>query len=315
MGPMADAASSVRDRFVERLGHLPPRPPAVPTVDRTLVLDEVAFERWRIPGPCGPIPAWLLLPAGAGPRPPVVLALHQHGRQFEVGKSLVTGLVGDGTGAYGLAAARAGFAVLAPDLPGFEDQRPPLAERKANYALQGETYERFLAATALIQGETLQGRMLSELAACIDALERDDRVDAGRLGILGQSYGGQQAIFGMLFEPRLRAGVASCGFSLVRLLIERRISHNLALYVPGLLPDLDLDTLLPAIAPRPLTVIAGRHDAIFPVDGVEIVEAAARRAWEAAGAPDALRFRYHDGPHALPADALAEALEWLQRVL
>jgi predicted esterase len=98
-------------------------------------------------------------------------------------------------------------------------------------------------------------------------------------------------------------------------LVEQRISHNLALYVPGSLPALDFDALVPALAPRPLTVIAGRGDAIFPVAGVEAVEAAAREAWTAAGAPDAIRFRYFDGGHDLPADQLAESLDWLRKSL
>lgn len=278
-------------------------------------MEGVFFERWRINGPRGEIPAWFLVPEGAATPLPCVVALHPHGRQFELGKSLVAGLVGDGTRAYGLAAARAGFAVLAPDMLGFEDHRPPLAARKGNYALQGEGYERFLAAEALVRGESLQGWMLAELSHCADALATEPRIDASRLALLGQSYGGQQSLFGMVADQRFRAGIVSCGFSLVRLLIERRISHNLALYVPGLLPDLDFDTLVPALAPRPLTIIAGRRDAIFPVDGVELVEASARRAWKEAGVPDAIRFQYFDGGHDLPADLLSEALGWLRRVL
>jgi predicted esterase len=97
------------------------------------------------------------------------------------------------------------------------------------------------------------------------------------------------------------------------MLLERRISHNLALYVPGLLPELDV--LVAAIAPRPLTIIAGRRDAIFPAEGVEMVEQKARAAWRAGGAPEAVRFRYTEGGHDLPADALAEALTWLKGVL
>ncbi len=133
--------------------------------------------------------------------------------------------------------------------------------------------------------------------------------------VLGQSLGGQEAVFGMLFEPRFRAGVVSCGFSLVRLLVERSISHNMALYLPGMLPDLDFDTLVPALAPRPLYVLAGRQDAIYPLDGVEAVEARARLAYRDAGAGDRLRFHYFDEPHTLPSEALGSALAWLGEVL
>jgi len=309
-------ADSTRAKLLQRIGATVTRPAArAPAVDRRFTMEGVQFERWRIGGPRGDFPAWFLVPEGASQPLPVVVALHPHGRQFEVGKSLVAGLVGDGSRAYGLSAARAGFAVLAPDMLGFEDHRPSLAERKGNYALQGEGYERLLAVDALVRGETLQAWMLAELSACADVLATDARADASRMALLGQSYGGQQSLFGMIVDPRFRAGIVSCGFSLVRLLVERRISHNLALYVPGLLPDLDFDNLVAAIAPRPLTVIAGRRDAIFPVDGVEIVEASARRAWQEAGAPEALRFHYADGGHDLPAGALAEALAWLHRVL
>ncbi len=306
----------VRDLLLARLGTIPaPVAPASPTIERRFVMDGVVFEHWRLRGPRDDIPAWFLIAEETPCPAPTVVALHGHGRQFELAKSQVAGLVGEPSRAYGLAAARAGFAVLVPDQPGFEARRPPLATRKASYALQGEHYERLLAMHALVQGATLQGWMLADLSACVDVLARDPRVDATRLAALGQSFGGQEVIFGMLFEPRLRAGVASCGFSLVRLLVERALSHNLALYLPGMLPALDFDTLVPAIAPRPLYVIAGRQDAIYPVDGVEAVEARTRAAYAGAGAADALVFHYVDGAHDLPPDALATALAWLGRAL
>ena len=272
------------------------------------------FERWRIEGPRDPIAAWFLIGEETGRPAPGVLALHPHGRQFEVGKSLVAGLVGDGSRAYGLAAARAGFAVLAPDLPGFEDRRPPLAERKSNYALNGEAYERLLACHALVTGATLQGLILADLMSCVDRMTVDSRVDPQRLAVFGQSFGGQEALFAMAIEPRLRAAVVSCGFSLVRMLVERSISHNLALYLPGMLPDLDFDAIVAGLAPRPLRVIAGVSDPIFPVDGVRAVEEAAREAYGAV-AGRALSFRYVDGGHDLPAMEVEAALRWLDDAL
>jgi len=311
-----DPHPNVRDRLLAAVGRLPPIvPAATPALERQLEVEGVRCERWRFRGPRDDILAWFLLAADA-PRPaPALLALHPHGRQHELGKSQVAGLVGDPSRAYGLAAAHAGFGVLVPDLPGFEDRRPPLAARKANYALQGEAYERLLAMHALLQGSTLQGWILADLAACIDVLLLEPRVDGSRLGAFGHSFGGQEVLFAMLFDDRIRAGVCSCGFSLVRLLVERSISHNLALYLPGMLPDLDFDAILPALAPRPLFVAAGRRDAIWPIDGVTAVEARAKAAWDAAGAPDRLRFHYSDGGHDLPDDVRAAAIAWLKHAL
>lgn len=307
----------VHGELVQRLGRMPPRPATapVPVISRRFTADGIAYEKWSWAGPRDPIHAWFLRREDLPPRAPAVLALHVHGRQFELAKSMVAGLVGEPSRAYGLAAARAGFAVLVPDLPGFEERRPPLVERKQSYALQGEAYERLLAFNALVQGETLQGWILADLASAVDVLGTDERVDASRVAVFGQSLGGQEVIFSMLYDARLRAGVASCGLSRLRLLVDRRLSHNAALYVPGLLPNLDFETLVPAIAPRPLYVIAGERDLIYPVDGVRDVERAARTAWAAAGAADRLHFHYFDGPHDLPGEALDAALAWLQEVL
>jgi dienelactone hydrolase len=306
----------VRARLLQQLGTMPPRrAPQSPRVTRVLHEDGLRFEHWCIAGPRDEIPAWFVCSETARTPAATLLALHPHGRQFEIAKSWVAGLAGDRSRAYGRAAAARGFAVLIPDLPGFEEHRPPLAERKSSYALQGETYERLLANSALVQGSTLQAWILADLRACVDVLEQEPRVDAQRIGVIGHSYGGQECIFAMLFDDRLRAGVASCGFSLVQLLVERRISHNMALYVPGLLPDLDFDVLVPALAPRPVCVIAGRDDPIYPVAGVERVAEAARAAWAAAGAAPAFQVRYFAGPHDLPVGELEFALGWLQAAL
>ncbi|HKY33590.1 MAG TPA: dienelactone hydrolase family protein [Candidatus Polarisedimenticolia bacterium] len=305
-----------REALLDRIGRLPPPVPGgPPRVTRRLQLGDVALEGWMIEGPRGDIPAWFLSRDGDARPRPALLALHPHGRQFELAKSMVAGLAGEPSRAYGLAAARAGFAVLVPDLPGFEERRPPLLERKRNHALQGEAYERLLAMNALVQGSTLQAWILADLSACLGAMERDPRVEAARIGAIGQSFGGQETILGMLFDPRIKAGVSSCGFSLVRLFVERSISHNMALYLPGMLPGLDFDAILPALAPRPLMVIAGREDPICPIEGVESALAAARAAYGRLGASASLREHIVEGGHDLPPGALREALDWIGSVL
>jgi dienelactone hydrolase len=288
---------------------------AAPQIEAGFEDAAIRYERWSIPARRGVVPAWFLRPRSAGAACPAVVALHPHGRQFEIAKSWVAGLVGDPSRAYGKQAALAGFCVLAPDLAGFEDHRPPLQERKASYALQGEAYERLLANQATVQGATLQGYIVDDLLHCVDALAADKQVDARRIACLGHSYGGQETLFAMLADERIRAGVVSCGFSMISELVARNISHNMALYVPGLLPQGDMDALLPALAPRALRVLAGRSDPIYPVEGVRQVEVAARRAWAEHQAADRLQFCYFDGDHDLPAAELTAALGWLQEIM
>ena len=304
---MTSATTDTVAGFRRLLGHFEALSSVSHRVTRALTIDGVRYERWLIRGAYGDIPAYALFPEFASPTAPALLALHSHDRQFDVGKSGVVGLVGDPEFALGLIAARLGFVVLAPDLPGFEDNRPKLSERKANYALQGEGYERLLATNALLHGSTLQARISSDLFACVSALVGDLRIDRRRVFAAGHSFGGQEAVWTTLLDERVAGCLSSCGFSLVRLIVERQISHNLALYVPGLLPDFDFDEVTAALADRPCYVIATEGDAIYPVDGVRLIDERAKRHQGGALA----NFLYIPGPHAFVPEAVANGLRWL----
>jgi len=294
--------------FRQLLGPIDTVAPSAPKVTRTFVIDGVRYERLLISGALGDIPAYSLCLDGPTERRPGLLALHSHDRQFDVGKSAVAGLYGDPSHALGLIAARLGFVVLAPDFPGFEDHRPSLSERKRNYALQGEGYERLMAMNALLWGRTLQGRIASDLHACVSVLSADPRVDPSRIFAAGHSFGGQEAIWTTVIDDRISGCLSSCGFSLVRLIAERNISHNMALYVPGLLPHLDFDEVLLGLGSRPFYAIAAEADAIYPVDGVRAAEARSQAAGRSASQN---RFQYLEGPHAFATMAVRQGLEWL----
>lgn len=259
-------------------------------------------------GAHGDIPAYALFPKDASQMSPALLALHSHDRQYEIGKSGVVGLLGDPAHALGVLAARLGFVVLAPDLPGFEENRPSLAERKKNFALQGEHYERQLAMNALLWGATLQGRIASDLSACVSALAADRRVAQHRIFAAGHSFGGQEAMWTTRLDKRIAGCLSSCGFSLARLIAERHIPHNMALYVPGLLPDLDFDAVGAALVSRPFYAIAAEEDAIYPVDGVRMVEAQVVRK---RSVTNNYRFLYTPDPHAFSPDHITDGLRWL----
>ena len=85
--------------------------------------DGYVEQRVVFPGFEGDVPAFLLVPGGAGRPLPAVVVHHQHHGEWHVGKSEVAGLAGDPLQAFGPALARRGLVVLAPDAPGFEDRR------------------------------------------------------------------------------------------------------------------------------------------------------------------------------------------------
>lgn len=250
------------------------------------------------------VQAYLFLPETPGPRP-AVLCIHQHHRQFHLGKSEPAGLAGDPEQFYALELAARGYVTLAPDAIGFEDRRHPV--------LQGQDYERFEANKRLTEGSCLQAKMLWDLMRALDYLAGRREVDARRIGCLGHSLGGQETLFLCAIDRRVAVGVSSCGFSSYRALFDGAINHNFAAYVPGLLQYGDLDRVLGLVAPRPFLALAGKDDPIFPLAGAHATVRAARRAY--AEAAHRVRLRVFPGGHGFSAPMREAAYAWLDRWL
>lgn len=314
--------TTLRAAILSRLGPFPERAPLELELgapedlgDHTRALVTYAVE----PGEAEPlrVSAWLLRPKGEPPPGgwPAILAIHQHGGIYELGKSEPAGLSADASYHYGLDLCRRGYVVLCPDQLCFEDRRAPEALRRANPRLDGLGYERFEFTRRLLAGSCLQTKYLHDLAAALDVLESLPEVDRGRIGAFGHSLGGQEALWLTWYDRRVRAAVSSCGFGLIATLLRDGINHNFALYVPGLLQLGDMDAFVAELAPRPFMLTAGVDDAIFPVDGVRVIAERAAAAYEAAGAPERFRALIFQGGHSLPPEVKSEAYGFLDRWL
>ncbi len=313
---MAD--STLRNAILAQLGRFPARVPLSATFgpardmgDHTRTLVGYAVEAGQR------VDAWLLRPLGELPPGgwPAVLALHQHAGQFYLGKAEPAGLNADQMYHYGLDLCRRGYLVLCPDHLCFEDRRPPEYWRVANSALDGAQYERFEFTRRLLEGSCLQTKYLHDMVCALDLLAELPDVDGARLGAIGHSLGGQEALWLAWYDRRVRAAVSSCGFGLIRTIIRDAINHNLALYVPGLLELCDLDALVAEIAPRAFLLTAGEQDAIFPIDGVRALAASAATAYAERGAPDRFRAIIFPAGHSFPDQVKAEAYAFLDRWL
>jgi len=248
--------------------------------------------------------AYLFLPEASGPRP-AVLCVHQHHREFHLGKSEPAGVAGDARQFYALELARRGYVTLAPDAIGFEERQHP--------ALHGQDYERFEAHKRLTEGSCLQAKMLWDLMRGLDFLAAREDVDARRIGCLGHSLGGQETLFLSAVDRRVAVGVSSCGFSSYRAIFDAAINHNFAAYVPGLLRHGDLERVLGLVAPRPFLVVAATDDPIFPLAGVRATVRGARAAYGLAR--DRLGLGAFPGGHEFSAPMREAAYAWLDRWL
>ncbi len=250
------------------------------------------------------VSAYLFLPERPGPRP-AVLCIHQHHREYHLGKSEPAGLAGAPEQFYALELAKRGYVTFAPDALGFEERQHP--------TLRGAEFERFKAMRLLTEGSSLQGKMLWDLRQGLTYLAGRPEVDRRRLGCLGHSLGGQETLFLCAVDRRIAVGVSSCGFSSYRAIFDAAILHNLAAYVPGLLPYGDLDRVLALVAPRPFLVLAGSGDPIFPLAGVQATLRGAGRAY--ARAKERLHLEVFSGGHAFSPPMREAAYAWFDRWL
>lgn len=151
-------------------------------------------------GPDERIVADVLIPVGLNGRAPAVLCIHP---TTPFGRQQVIGNDPSEKGrdrAYALHLVRRGFVTLAYDLLSAN-------ERKYEGLRDFDTapfYEEF-------PEWSIRGKDLWDLSRAVDLLETISEADAGRIGSIGHSQGGGITIHAMALEPRISAGVASCG--------------------------------------------------------------------------------------------------------
>ncbi len=151
-------------------------------------------------GPGERIVADVLIPEGLNGRVPAVLCIHPttpFGRQQVIGND--PSEKGKDR-AYALHLVRRGFITLSYDLLSAN-------ERKYEGLRDFDTapfYEEF-------PEWSIRGKDLWDLCRAIDLLQTIPEVDAQRIGSIGHSQGGGITIHAMALEPRIMAGVASCG--------------------------------------------------------------------------------------------------------
>lgn len=302
-----------RTRILASLGPLPSKVALDPDLGQPV--DEVDHMHTRVTYAVEPgerVAAWLLTPQGAPPADgwPGMLAIDQHANQYELGKSEPAGLVGDPQYAYGLELCRRGYVVLCPDLLCFEERRPAPSD-----AMDDAGNERFEFTRRLLLGSCLQAKYLHDLTCAVDLLASLPSVNPNRLGVIGHSLGGLEALWLTWYDARIAVGASSCGFGLLHTLIRDRINHGFAMYVPGLLGVCDLDALVAALAPRAFLLTAGESDPLFPIDGVRTLVATTRSRYAEAGAPERFRSILFPSGHSFPAEVKAETYAFIDRWL
>jgi dienelactone hydrolase len=272
--------------------------------------------------PVDRVPAHLYSPDGVEPRKPraAMLVLHQttpRGKH-DVGPETIPEN-------RGLAAelARRGYVVLAPDYPSFGDYRFDFAaEFRAGRYTSG----------------TMKG-IFNHMRA-VDLLGERPEVDKDRIGVIGHSLGGHNAMFLAAFDERVKVVVTSCGWTPFEDYYGGKIAGWTSdRYMPRLREVYKLDAtkvpfdfyeVVAAIAPRPFFSNSPLGDTNFDVRGVKKVVPRAAAVYlflegKADDAPSAaeatkrllerLVVRHPDCGHDFPIEIRRVAYEFIDRAL
>jgi pimeloyl-ACP methyl ester carboxylesterase len=251
------------------------------------------------------VPAYLFLPKErpAAQRVPAMLALHQ---TTTPGKREPAG---EGEGclpnlAYAKELAQRGYVVLAPDYPSFGDY--PYDFRKSKHA-----------------SGTMKG-IFNHIRG-VDLLQAREEVDPERIGVIGHSLGGHNAMFLGAFDERVKVIVSSCGWNpfhdyrggdLTGWNQDRYMPRIRDVYGndPNRMP-FDFYEVVAAFAPRAFFSNSPLHDDNFAVAGVKKAELKAREVFALVGAADRLQIRYPNCNHDFPPDIRREAYDFIDRML
>ncbi len=290
--------AELREKLVDLL-RLPVMPAEPPPVEVITSEDCGGYTREKIVMQAVDdlgVPAFVLRPKEYhGPRP-AVIALHGHGP----GKGIPVDLpppdydvseIHDGQRDYAVQAVEQGMIALSPDLRGFgELMLDDEFSRK-----QGHSCTQ-LACRAMHTGRTLLGMRIGDLIQFVDHLEARDDVDAKRICLTGNSGGGTASLYLAAVDTRIAVTVPSCAFCTFADSILS-IHHCPCNFVPDLAAQAEMVDVAGLVAPRPMLIVAGRDDAIFPIDGVRRAFEKLQAIYTAAGAAENIALHIGDGGH------------------
>lgn len=281
----------------EMLGpHQPPPHWETVTEDETELDDHIRRQLLLVADGHPTLPVYLLIPKGRGAaRCPGILALHGHGAfgyDPVAGRDDLPGVANAIAGAnydYGRQLVRRGYAVAAPCMTPFGRR----VDRDA-YGDQDPCAVTFVRMQLL--GKVLMGENLRDCLWAFEMLARDDRVDAGRMGCVGLSYGGRMTMLTAALEPRIRVAVISGALNVMQERIAGRYSCG-AQVIPGLLQYGDVPEIGSLIAPRPCIWETGSRDGLILPAWADAAFDKMKRAYRAYDAEDRLLRDRFDGGH------------------
>jgi len=241
--------------------------------------DEIRFKFESEPGFF--VPCHLLLPKNYSGKIPVVIGLQGHatGMHISLGRPKYPGdeaTISGGDRDFALQAVARGYAAIAMEQRGFGELVPTIGEKERCM---------HVALGAFEVGRTLIGERVFDISRLIDSLSAFEMIDLDRIALMGNSGGGTATYHAACLEKRIKVAMPSCAFCTFEGSIMP-MRHCICNYIPGILKWFEQPDEAIMIAPRPLIIVCGKEDKIFPLDHVKRGFEKVQKIYEMAGAPD-----------------------------
>ncbi|MCK5595351.1 prolyl oligopeptidase family serine peptidase [bacterium] len=136
---------------------------------------------------------------------------------------------------------------------------------------------------ALMLGKTLTGERVYDVDRGIDYLASRGDVNMKSIGVMGNSGGGTISLFSAALLQRISFTMPSCSFCTFNGSIMS-IYHCADNYVPSLLKYAEMSDVMGLFAPKPVVIVAGEKDPIFPIREVRKAFKNLQRIYKACGA-------------------------------
>lgn len=314
-GDVAIWQHELRARLVELIGYRKFAAAPVPLTVRSLWQREHPLGRIEkivfTAEPGADVPAYVCLPKSA--RPPyrffICLQGHTSGMHNSIAVTYedeTIPMAVEGDRDFGLGCMARGIAALCIEQRSFGERQERLQPQHLDYLCHQA------AMNALTLGTTLLAERIFDVDRAIDYLAERGDVALDKVGLMGNSGGGTTTLFAAALLPRVRFAMPSCCFSTLAASIQAMF-HCVCNYVPGLLPVAEMGDVAGLIAPKPLVIVSGRDDGIFPLHAATSEFARVQQIYRAMGAPDRCHHVIGAGGHRFYAADAWPVMQLLQK--
>ena len=148
----------------------------------------------------------------------------------------------------------------------------------------------------LLLGMTPQGLRCWDAMRVIDYLESLPEVNREKIGVAGLSGGGTLCSYLPILDERVKLAMIAGAFSSYRESIYA-MPHCICNCLPGVMESFEMSDVIALHAPRPVLLINGIEDPIFPIGPARGGFAKLQQVYEVAGAAGSIEADFFDGGH------------------